>query len=200
MWILLVVLPFIFVLGYPYKLHTESLNLEKSVVTFKGSFWRAIPQSVLPLGIAGLLPALASRLVQQPAASWGTLLAALIVGLPGLALGFILLRLHLSYWQHDRHATLTIHRNEQRAEYWWQGKLLNFALADVVSIITYDSYYIRNRRAALWGNYSYHVWYLKDGSQLLYTCLLYSLLGPDELVPAAQRQTAGRFICWLPIC
>jgi hypothetical protein len=197
MWILLAVLPFIFILGYPYKLHAESLKLAEPVVIFTGNFWRATPWSLLFLGLAGLLLVLAFYLIQQPNAGWDTLLGALVVALPGLALGFILLRLHLSYWQHDRYASLTIYRNEQRAEYFNGDTCYYFALADVMHVTTYTST-SHTSRLQFWGHYSYQIFFLQDGTQLLVTCLLYSLLGPQELLPAIPHDVATRYICWLP--
>ena len=197
MWILLVILPFIFILGYPYKLHVESLKLEKPVVAFACSFWRATPWSFLFLGLASLLLVLAFYLVQQPTAGSDTLLGALIVALPGLALGFILLRLHLSYWQHDRFASLTVYRAEQRAEYYSGEVCYQFALADITHVTTYTSI-LHSSRLQLWGHYSYQIFFLRDGTQLLLTCLLYSLLGPQELLPAVPHDVATRYICWLP--
>jgi len=119
----------------------------------------------------------------------------LALGFFGAGVGFIILRLHFSYWQHDRHATLTVFRQEQRVEYHNKGLCLRVALADVVQITTYTTY---GSRGPAWGNYSYQVLVLQDGSQLLLTCLLYSMLGPQDIMPTPQRHTERRYICWLP--
>ncbi|WP_125916738.1 hypothetical protein [Hymenobacter coccineus] len=127
----------------------------------------------------------------------GAALVALPLALLGLALGFVILRRHFSYWRHDQHATLTIDRLGQRAGYCNQNVELDFALADVVQVTEHTTYG-RSGRPPVWRNYSYQVFTLRDGTELLVTCLHYSLLGPQELIPAAQRATVRPRICWLP--
>ena len=191
MWILL--LPLLLILGYPFKLHFESLALDEPVVIFTSNPWRATLWTASSLGLAGLILAVAFRLAQQPDVGYA-LLGALVVALPGLALGFILLRLHLSYSEHDQYASLTVSRQEQRAEYYNKGVYLNFALTDVVHVTEYATL-----SRAPWSHYSYQVFFLQDGTQLLITCLFYSLLGPQELFATASHDTVTRYICWLPV-
>ena len=140
---------------------------------------------------------MAGLLATRPSSGLAALMGALVLALPGLGLGFVVLRLHLSYWQHDQHATLTIYCQQQRAEYYNKGIFLSFALVDVVQITEYATP-SRGTKGPLWSNYSYRIFVLQDGTELLLTCLMYSMLGPQELMPAALRQTVRCRICWLP--
>lgn len=201
MWLLLIITPFLFILGYPYALHLDSQKLDEPVVVFTARSWRAGPWSLLMLGFAGFLLATAGWLATATATATGggagTALGALPLALLGLALGFIIFRLHFSYWRHDRYATFAINRPEQRADYRNQDVWLDFALADVVQV-TEHSALGRSGRGPVWRNYSYHVFALRDGTEVLVTCLLYSLLGPQELVPTAHHAAVQHRVCWLP--
>lgn len=180
-----------FILGVPYALYRDSQKLEQLVVVFEASIWRETPFIIPLLIFNGMLLVLAGVLVTYSTSSLVAWLSALGLAVVGLGLSFIMLRRHISYWQHDRHATLTIRRQEQRAEYRNEGVLVNFALADVVQI----THYTPNSSRAI---YSYRVFALRDGTELLLTCLMYAMLGPQELMPAALRQTVHRAGCLLP--
>ena len=125
-----VVLGTLFILGYPYALYFDSQRLDKPVVVFTARIWRATPWSLLVLVLAGFLFVMAGRLATVP----GGELVALVFAPLSSGLGFIIIRLHYTYWQHDRHAMLAIRPQEQRAEYWNDSVQLTFALADVVQI------------------------------------------------------------------
>jgi hypothetical protein len=182
------------ILGMPYALYYDSQQLEQPVVVFKAHIWREA-SSLIPLLIFnGMLLVLAGVLAIYTISSIGTWLVGLTLTFISLGLSFMMLRQHISYWQHDRYTTLTIYRQEQRAEYRNADVFLSFALADVVQII----HYTPNSSRAI---YSYQVFVLADGTELLLTCLMYSMLGPQELMPAALRQTVrchGPYGCWLP--
>lgn len=186
-----------FILGYPYALHLDSQKLDKPVVVFTARIWRTAPGSLLVLVLTGFLLALAVRLATVPTSDYIAALGALVSALLGFGLGFIVLRLHYSYWRHDRYAILTIKPQEQQAEYRNHGVQVTFALADVVQITAYTTP-AGSSKGSLFSQYEYHIFTLRDGTELLVTCLLYSLLGPQELVPAAHRATVQRRICWLP--
>lgn len=134
LWILLIFLPFVFILAWPYRLHIESQKLDKPVVVFTLRVWRAAPWSLLVLVFAGFLLVMAGQLATMPGSALAATLGALVFALLGFGLGFIVVRLHYTYWQHDQHAILTIKPQEQRAEYWNDGVQFAFALADVVQI------------------------------------------------------------------
>jgi len=187
----LVLLFCLFILGVPYALYRDSQQLEQPVVVFKAHSWREVPAVLSLLLFLGAMLVLAGVLVSQPTSSWAAWLGALALVLVSLGLGFVLIRRHISYWQHDRHATLTIYRQEQRAEYRNKGVLVSFALADVVQI----THHTPDSGRAI---YSYRVFTLRDGTELLLTCLMYNYLGPQELMPAALHQTVRCRMCWLP--
>jgi hypothetical protein len=181
----------LFILGVPYALYSDSQKLEQPVVVFKAPIWREAPAVLSLLVFLGAVLVLACVLATLPTGGWVARLGALTLALVGLGLGFVLIWRHISYWQHDRHATLTVYRQEQRAEYRNEGVFVGFALADVVQITHYGS---DSGRAI----YSYQVFLLRDGTELLLTCLMYSILGPQELMPAARHQKVRCHLCWLP--
>ncbi|AMJ64185.1 hypothetical protein [Hymenobacter sp. PAMC 26628] len=187
----------LFILGYPYALHFESQRLDKPVVVFTARIWRAALWSLLVLVFAGFLLVMAGQLATMPGGQPAATLGALVFALLGFGLGFIIGRLHYTYWRHDRHATLSIRPRERRAEYRNDGVQFAFALADVVQITEHTTR-SGGSKGSLFSQYGYQVFELRDGTELLVTCLLYSLLGPQELIPAAQRATVQHRICWLP--
>lgn len=184
---------------YPLQLHLDSLRLAQPIVIFQGRFWRGgmMPWTLGGLVFAGFLLALAGLLATRPTSGFVAVLGALIVAIFGVGISFIILRLHVSYWQHDQHATLTVHQQAQRAEYHNKGISVSFNLADVVQITHYANN-PHNTRAPIWSNYSYRVYVLQDGTELLLTRLMYSLIGPQDLMPTTNRLTVPRYICWLP--
>jgi hypothetical protein len=182
------------ILGAPYALYYDSQQQEQPVVVFKAHIWREAYLVIPLLSFNAMMLVLAGVVATYVSRSIGTWLVALALAVIGLGLSFGMLRQHISYWQHDRYTTLTIYRQEQRAEYRNKDVFLSFALADVVKIIQYTTH---SSRAI----YSYQVFVLADGTELLLTCLMYSMLGPQELMPAALRQTVrchGPYGCWLP--
>lgn len=187
----------LFILGYHYALHFDSQRLDKRVVVFAARIWRATPWSLLVLVFAGFLFVMAGRLAAVPGSELAATLEALIFTLLGFGLGFITIRLHYTYRQHDRYAVLTVRPQEQRAEYWNNDVQLSFALADVMQITEYITQ-SGGSKGSLFSHYGYQIFTLRNGTELLITCLLYSLLGPRELIPAAGRATVWRRICWLP--
>ena len=191
MVVLVAIVLCLLIMGLPYSLYLDSQQLAQPVVLFQARIWQVLPLLLPILVFNGMVLVLACLLVARPAYSPAALPSGIALALVSLSLSYIFLRLHGSYWRHDRHATLTIYRDEQQAEYQRDGTCLHFALADVVQI----KRYISSGR----GLYSYQVFALQDGTELLLTCLMYSMLGPQELMPTAQYQTVrlGR-ICWLP--
>lgn len=187
----LVLLFCLFILGLPYALYRASQQLDKPVVVFTANFWREAPFLLGIFAFLGGVLVLAGVIVTRPTISLLAGLSAFALTLVSLGLGFVFLRLQLTYWRHDQHATLTIYRQEQRAEYRNEDVLVSFALADVVRITRYTP---TSSRAI----YSYQVFVLRDGTELLLTCLMYSILGPQQLMPDAPRQTVRRLGCWLP--
>ena len=177
-------------LGLPYALYRDSQQLGQPVVRFEARAWRTLPLLVPLLVFLGGTLVLAGVIITRPTIS---LLAGLSAGgltLISLGLGFVFLRLYSSYWRHDRHATLTVYTQAHRAEYRNEGVVVNFALADVVRIVRYSG----GNRAI----YSYQVFTLRDGTELLLTCLLYTMLGPEELLPDVPHQTVRKSGAWLP--
>ena len=181
----------LFILGVPYALYHDSQQLEQPVVVFKAHIWREAPFVLSLLGFMGGVLVLAGVMVTQLPGSWAVWLGASALALTSLSLSFSVIKRHISYWQHDQHATLTVYRQEQRAEYRNEGVFVSFALADVVQI----THYTPNSGRAI---YSYQVFALRDGTELLLTCLMYTMLGPQELMPDALRQTVRCRLCWLP--
>jgi len=174
----------------PYALYRDSQQLGQPVVRFEARAWRTLPMLVPLLVFLGGMLVLAGVIVTRPTIS---LLAGLSAGgltLISLGLSFGFLRQYSTYWRHDRHATLTVYTQEQRAEYRNDGVLVTFALADVVGITGYNT----NTRAL----YNYQIFTLRDGTELLLTCLMYSMLGPEELMPDVPRQAVRKFGGWLP--
>ena len=194
MALLLLFVSFSLILGWPYALYYDSQKLEQPVVVFEAHIWREA-SSVIPLLVFnGMMLVLAGVMVTRPTSGLAAWLGALALAFISLGLSYGMLRQHISYWQHDRYTTLTIYRQEQRAEYRNAEVFVSFALADVVQIL----HYTPNSSRAI---YSYQVFVLADGTELLLTCLMYAMLGPQELMPAALRQTVrchGPYGCWLP--
>jgi hypothetical protein len=190
MTLLLVVLFCLLSLGVPYALYRDSQQLGQPVVRFEARAWRTLPLLVPLLVFMGGLLVLAGVIVTRPTISLLAGLSAFALTLISLGLSFLLLRQYRTYWRHDRHATLTIYTQEQRAEYRNEGVLVNFALADVVRITGYNT---ANRAI-----YTYQVFTLQDGTELLLTCLMSSILGPEELMLDVPRQTVRKAGGWLP--
>lgn len=193
--LLVLLVPFLFILVAPYALYFDSQKLDKPIVVFQIRFWR----NALPLLMTGALFGIAIMIASTLFKVNELLMVVICLPLAVLTLrwGFIGLWLHLTYWRHDRRATLKVCRLEQTATYTDAGSIIRFALADVVSVTTYDSYRPSKRRA-MWQEYSYQLWQLQDGTWFVLTCLLYSFSGPDDLLPAALRRTIRPRICWLP--
>lgn len=190
MTLLLALVLCLLIIGLPYALYRDSQKLDKPVVVFKANFWREAPYLISILVFLGGLLVLVGVIVTRPTISLLAGLSAFALTFISLGLGFVFLRLQLTYWRHDQHATLTIYTQEQRAEYRNEDVLVSFALADVVRITRYDS--------GSRGIYSYQVFVLRDGTELLLTCLMYSMLGPEELMPDVPRQTVRKTGAWLP--
>lgn len=178
------------IMGLPYALYRDSQKLGQPVVVFEARAWRTMPTLVPLLGFLGMLLVLAGVLVTRPTIGLLAGLSAFGLTVIGLGLGFGFLRQYSTYWRHDRHATLTVYTQERRAEYRNDGVLVRFALADVVRITGYNT----NTRAI----YTYQIFTLRDGTELLLTCLMYSMLGPEDLMPDIPRQAIRRFGGWLP--
>jgi hypothetical protein len=168
MTLLLVLLCCLLALGVPYALYRDSQQLGQPVVRFEARAWRTLPMLVPVLVFLGGMLVLVGVIVTRPTIS----------------------RQYRTYWRHDRHATLTVYTQEQRAEYRNDGVLVNFALADVVRITGYNT---ANRAI-----YTYQVFTLQDGTELLLTCLMSSILGPEELMLDVPRQAVRKFGGWLP--
>lgn len=179
------------IMGLPYALYRDSQQLGQPVVQFAARAWRTAPLLVPLLTFLSTLLVLAGVLAIRSAGNWLAWLSAFALVLISLGLSFMLLRLQLTYWRHDRHATLTVYTQEQWAEYQNEDGLVRFALADVVQI----THCIPTSNRAI---YSYQIFTLRDGTELLLTCLMYSMLGPQELMPDAPRQTVRKSGAWLP--
>jgi len=124
----------VLVLAVPYKLHFESLQLEKPVAVFSARVWRALPLTLLFSSLAvplvGLL--LDGRL---------GILGSLILLAPTLLVcrGVVFcIRLHTSYWQHDREASLAIDTVSKRAVYFNKEVHVEFAFSEVVGIVQHS--------------------------------------------------------------
>ncbi|NML66999.1 hypothetical protein HHL22_17470 [Hymenobacter sp. RP-2-7] len=57
---------------------------------------------------------------------------------------------------------------------------------------------ITNYSSGSRGSYSCQIFTLRDGTELLLTCLMYSMLGPEELLPDVPRQTVRKSGAWPP--
>ncbi|AWM34289.1 hypothetical protein [Hymenobacter nivis] len=187
MWNLLLLVPFILILGAPYALHFNSQKMDKPVVVFQSRPWRNMLSLLLAgtlLWMGAAMGSVAVHLADElTLAGLSLLLAAVLLCWGGSGLW-----LHLTYWRHNRRASLTIDRTAQAATYTNAGTALHFALADVSGITSYDSRRSFRRRA-LWKGYSYQIWELRDGTWFVLTCLLYSFSGPESLSrpPTAPR-------------
>lgn len=188
-WLIVAVL-LALIMGLPYSLYLDSQKLEQPVVVFTARMWREATMLVPLLVFLGMLLGLAGVIVTRPTISLLAGLSAFALTFISLGLSFVFLRLHLTYWRHDRYARLTIYPQEKRADYQNKDVLVSFALADVVGI---TRYYSGSR-----GIYSYQVFTLRDGTELLLTCLMYSMLGPAELLPDVPRQEVRKSGAWLP--
>lgn len=176
--------------GLPYALYRDSQQLAQPVVRFEARAWRTMPMLAPVLVFMGMLLGLVGVIITRPVISSLAGLSASALTVISLGLSFLLLRQYSTYWHHDRHATLTVYTQEQRAEYCNDGVLVRFALADVVCITGYNT----TGRAI----YSYQIFTLRDGTELLLTCLMYSMLGPQELMPDVPYQAVRKFGGWLP--
>lgn len=178
------------IMGLPYVLYRDSQQLDQPVVVFAARAWRTAPQLLPVLIFLAMTLGLAGVIVTRPTISLLAGLSAGALTLISLGLGFVMLRLYSTYWRHDRHATLTVYTQAQRADYRNNGVLVSFALAEVVRIM----HYTPSSR----GIYSYQVFELRNGTELLLTCLMYTMLGPEELLPDVPRQTVRKSGAWLP--
>jgi hypothetical protein len=188
-WLMVAVL-LALIMGLPYSLYLDSQKLEQPVVVFTARIWREATMLVPLLVFLGIVLGLAGVIVTRPAISLLAGLSAFALTFVSLGLSFIFLRLQLTYWRHDRYARLTVYPQEKRADYQNKDVLVSFALADVVGI---TRYYSGSR-----GIYSYQIFTLRDGTELLLTCLMYSMLGPEELLPDVPRQEVRKSGAWLP--
>lgn len=188
-WLIVAVL-LALIMGLPYLLYLDGQKMEQPVVQFEARAWRTVPFLIPLLGFLGLLLMLAGVWATRPASGPAAWLGAFALALVSLSLSFVFLRLYSTYWRHDQYATLTIYQQEQRAEYRKENVLISFALADVVCITWYTPSY----RAL----YDYHVFALRDGTEMVLTCLMYNVLGPQELMPDVPRQTVRKPGAWLP--
>jgi len=188
-WLIVAVL-LALIMGFPYLLYLDGQKLEQPVVQFEARAWRTVPFLISLLGFMGLLLVLAGVWATRPASGPLAWLGAFALTLISLSLSFVMLRLYSTYWRHDRHATLIIYQQEHRAEYRNEDVLVSFALADVVRI----TWYTPSSRAL----YDYHVFALRDGTEVLLTCLMYNILGPEELLLDVPRQKVRKSGAWLP--
>ncbi|WP_375416813.1 hypothetical protein [uncultured Hymenobacter sp.] len=202
--IALILLPFgLLLLAWPYRLFLEAKRHDRPVVEF---VYRVGREDLSLLFFLLLYNAAATVALYETATELQPKLAARgnlfnlaisfsLLALPWLAIAFIVNRLHLSYWRHDRGARLEIDKLQQRAVYTNQGRQLTFATSEVVSIVHYASHYYHR---IPWSAYGYHVYTLENGTEIIITCLLYYSTNPAELFSAAQRKTVNCRICWLP--
>jgi len=181
---------------YPLQLHLDSIQLDQPVVVFRGSFWR---EGLALLQLTGLI-LFALVLLWTPVPGWPGRLILLLAML--LLLRVILLRswLHLSYWRHERQATLTIDRPAQLVTYANGSMLKIFPLANVVSVTRYEGLVRRAyvNRHPYPGPYGYQVWTLCDGTELVLTSLLYIFTEPSVLLPPVTSHSMHPRYCWLP--
>ncbi|MDB5233329.1 MAG: hypothetical protein JWR44_322 [Hymenobacter sp.] len=184
----------VLVLGFPYRLHLESLRLEKPVVVFSARIWRALPLTLLFSGLALLLIGVALSIsFRNHTNSLDPLI--LLVPTTLVCWGVVIsIRLHHSYWKHDREATLVIDTLGKRATYSNQEVHLDFAFSEVVNIVQHSCRWGR----APWGHYGYEVLRLSNGTDILVTCLFYSLLGPERSFSKATCTLEKHRVCWLP--
>ena len=180
----------VFILAVPYKLHFESLQLEKPVAVFSARVWRALPLTLL---FSSLAVPLVGLLLDGRAGVLGfvILLAPTLLVCRGVV---FCIRLHTSYWQHDREASLVIDTAGKRAVYFNKEVHVEFAFSDVVGIVQHSCSWGR----APWGHYEYRVFRLSNGTDILVTCLFHSLLGPDRFFTNAPRTLEKHRVCWLP--
>ncbi|RZK88749.1 MAG: hypothetical protein EOO62_37195, partial [Hymenobacter sp.] len=101
--LLFVLLFCLFILGVPYALYRDSQQLDKPVVVFKAHFWRETPFLLGIFAFLGGMLVLAGVIVTRPTISLLAGLSAFALTLISLGLGFVFLRLQLTYWRHDQH-------------------------------------------------------------------------------------------------
>ncbi|NML66998.1 hypothetical protein HHL22_17465 [Hymenobacter sp. RP-2-7] len=106
---LIVALLLALIMGLPYSLYLDSLKLEQPVVTFTARIWREATTLVPLLVFPGMLLGPAGVIVTRPAISLLAGLSAFALTFVSLGLGFVFLRLQLTYWRHDRFATPTVY-------------------------------------------------------------------------------------------
>ena len=189
-----VVIGAVLVFALPYALHLKSLRLDQSIVKFSASVWRALPFTLLYSGSALYFAGTTFiEWFRSPVGDPALLFALVPIALFGW-FAAVSIRLHASYWRHDRDATLVIDVPSERAIYANKEVLIDFALADIVGI---EEHWCDSGRTP-WSQYEYEVLRLNDGTDILFTCLFYSLLGPNDFFPKATRTLERHRICWLP--
>ena len=179
----------VFILAVPYKLHFENLEFEKAIVVFSARAWRALP---LTLSFCGLAVLVMGLLLDGRVGILGSLILLAPMFLIGRGVLFCV-RLHISYWQHDCDASLVIDATGKRAVYFNKEVQVEFALSDVVEIVQHSC-----RWRAPWRHYEYKVFRLSNGTNILITCLFYSLLAPDRFFANATSTLEKHDVCWLP--
>lgn len=182
---------------FPWRLHADSQEFYQQVVVFRCSLWHHAILLLRAIGVAGLasIPAPAAALCGRP-------FLALLLLVPTWKLAryaFVVARLHLTYWCHERYATLAISRPGQVGTYTNTGLTIHFALADVLAITRYvDIEADAPPRRQPSKGYSYQVWTLRDGRTFLITNLVSGFFAPDGLVPHVRRSRVRLKVCWLP--
>lgn len=112
---------------------------------------------------------------------------------------FIQTWLYVTYWHHERHTCLQFDQAAQTVTYTNAGRIVQFALVDVVGITQCECCLRYSARRYVVGrDYYYQTWRLRDGNELVLTNLLFSFAIPGKLsAPVPFRWVRPR-ICWLP--
>ncbi|UYZ62481.1 hypothetical protein [Hymenobacter weizhouensis] len=193
--IIVAVVAGIVVLSFPYYLHLASQQPPAPVAKFSASAWNisltTIMSTGLSVGSGGMMIIIA---LKPPVRSDNVVMCGLLAILIWLPL-LLTWRLHSSYWRHSRATVLLARPLEKKLEYYDGADWLTVDFADVACIIRHVSKYPGR---GLWSDYSYQVWQLRNGQQILLTSLHCFPLAPGELLPNTPQQVEVHRICWLP--
>ena len=192
------------VIALPYLVHFDDQKVERPVAVFRCVLWKTAALTLYTLILNGLFVFFCCSIVAitRQHQEQGMLFYVFVLFAGGLLSRMTIIQtwLHLTYWYHDWRTVLIIDRPAHMVTYTRAGRTVKFALNDFVRFIRYEShgrleYFSRRTHKKI---YSYQVWELRDGTELVVTCLLYTFTEPIALLPPVIGRQVKPRVCWLP--
>ena len=195
-----ILLVFSGVISLPYLVHFDSQKMERPVVSFNCVGWKIVASTLYTALLIGALSYLVTEIAQLPQSARWVYIVFSMTGVLLLRLAFVQAWLHVTYWHHEWDTNLIIDRPAQAVTYTKAGHTKRFPLADIWRITRYEAYRRRSyfSRRTVQQPFHYQIWELRDGTELVITCLLYSFTEPSSFLPDAAGELVKPRICWLP--